>query len=160
MIDWLSLNLSNKKWQIVTREEIEKIFPHRDEWLIADPDVQFITILEKTNSYILITYQVPKKPWWEKKHFGVFPGNLLGELAAQIFALMVLGFESKDKNPRLKRDNRNYKNRSVVPGDKLFIEAKIIKSRGIIYQGKYNIFAGKMSEENHVMWGELSGFLA
>ena len=114
--------------------EIRKYLPHRYPFLLIDRVVELeegVRILAYKNiSYNEEVFQ------GHFPHFPVFPGVMLVEAMAQ--ACGVLGFKTMDKTPDdgsiylfAGIDNVRFK-RQVVPGDRVFIEARIIsEKRGI-----------------------------
>ncbi|MFT5082938.1 MAG: 3-hydroxyacyl-[acyl-carrier-protein] dehydratase [Lentisphaeria bacterium] len=114
--------------------EIRKYLPHRYPFLLIDRVVELEEgkrILAYKN--ITINEEVFQGHF---PHFPVFPGVMLIEAMAQ--ACGVLGFKTMDKTPDdgsiylfAGIDNVRFK-RQVVPGDQVYIEAKIItEKRGI-----------------------------
>lgn len=114
--------------------EIRKYLPHRYPFLLIDRVVE-LTVGESIVAYKNITINegifqghFPNYP--------VFPGVLILEAMAQ--ACGVLGFKTMDKTPEdgsiylyAGADDVRFK-RQVVPGDQLYIEAKILsEKRGI-----------------------------
>ena len=114
--------------------EIRNYLPHRYPFLLIDRVVE-LTLGESIVAYKNITINegifgghFPDYP--------VFPGVLILEAMAQ--ACGVLGFKTMDKTPDQGSiylyagiDNVRFK-RQVLPGDRLFIEAKILsEKRGI-----------------------------
>lgn len=114
--------------------EIRKYLPHRYPFLLIDRVVE-LTLGESIVAYKNITVN---EHLFEGHfpHYPVFPGVLILEAMAQ--ACGVLGFKTMNKTPDdgsiylyAGVDDVRFK-RQVVPGDQLYIEAKIIsEKRGI-----------------------------
>ncbi|WP_370981532.1 3-hydroxyacyl-ACP dehydratase FabZ [Agaribacterium sp. ZY112] len=114
--------------------EIRKYLPHRYPLLLIDRVVE-LEEGERILAYknISINEEVFQGHF---PHFPVFPGVMLVEAMAQ--ACGVLGFKTMNKTPDdgsvylfAGIDNVRFK-RQVVPGDQVYIEAKIVsEKRGI-----------------------------
>ena len=114
--------------------EIRKYLPHRYPFLLIDRVVE-LEPGERILAYknITVNEEVFEGHF---PHFPVFPGVMLVEAMAQ--ACGVLGFKTMDKTPDdgsiylfAGIDNVRFK-RQVVPGDQVYIEAKIVsEKRGI-----------------------------
>jgi 3-hydroxyacyl-[acyl-carrier-protein] dehydratase len=114
--------------------EIRRYLPHRYPFLLIDRVVELVEgdrILAYKNVSIneeVFTGHFPQFP--------VFPGVMIIEAMAQ--ACGILGFKTLDKTPEdgsiylfAGIDNVRFK-RQVVPGDRVFIEAKVVsEKRGI-----------------------------
>ncbi|HCS72617.1 MAG TPA: 3-hydroxyacyl-[acyl-carrier-protein] dehydratase FabZ [Clostridiales bacterium] len=132
--------------------EIMKRIPHRYPFLLVD----CVTELFPGNSakgYKNITINEP----FFQGHFPgypVMPGVLVLEALAQLGAVAVLG--SEEDNGRLALftgiDKVRFR-RQVVPGDKLQLEARIIRMKGIM--GKAAVRAsvdGEVAAEGEIMF--------
>lgn len=114
--------------------EIRKYLPHRYPFLLIDRVVE-LTVGESIVAYKNITAN-EEVFQGHFPHFPVFPGVMLIEAMAQ--ACGVLGFKTMDKTPDdgsiylfAGIDNVRFK-RQVVPGDRVYIESKILsEKRGI-----------------------------
>ncbi|WP_188150195.1 3-hydroxyacyl-ACP dehydratase FabZ [Teredinibacter waterburyi] len=114
--------------------EIRKYLPHRYPFLLIDRVVE-LKEGESIVAYKNITYN-EEVFQGHFPHFPVFPGVMLIEAMAQ--ACGVLGFKTMDKTPDdgsiylfAGIDDVRFK-RQVVPGDRVFFEAKIVSvKRGI-----------------------------
>jgi 3-hydroxyacyl-[acyl-carrier-protein] dehydratase len=114
--------------------EIRKYLPHRYPFLFIDRVVE-LTVGESIVAYKNITIN---EGIFEGHfpNFPVFPGVLILEAMAQ--ACGVLGFKTMDKTPEdgsiylyAGADDVRFK-RQVVPGDQLYLEARILgEKRGI-----------------------------
>ncbi len=114
--------------------EIRKYLPHRYPFLLIDRVVE-LTLGESIVAYknITVNEQIFEGHF---PHYPVFPGVLILEAMAQ--ACGVLGFKTMGKTPDdgsiylyAGVDDVRFK-RQVIPGDQLYIEAKIIsEKRGI-----------------------------
>lgn len=114
--------------------EVKKYLPHRYPFLLIDRVVELVegeSIVAYKN--ITVNEEVFEGHF---PHFPVFPGVMLIEAMAQ--ACGVLGFKTMDKTPDdgsiylfAGIDKVRFK-RQVIPGDRVFFEAKIISvKRGI-----------------------------
>lgn len=114
--------------------EIRRYLPHRYPFLLVDRVVE-INLNDSIVAYKNVTVNEP----FFNGHFPdhpVMPGVLIIEAMAQ--AAGILGFKTMDKTPEdgsiyyfVGADNTRFK-RPVIPGDKLQLEAKIVReSRGI-----------------------------
>lgn len=114
--------------------EIRKYLPHRYPFLLIDRVVE----LEEGKRILAYKNITANEEVFEGHfpHFPVFPGVMLIEAMAQ--ACGVLGFKTMDKTPDdgsiylfAGIDNVRFK-RLVTPGDRVFIDAKIVsEKRGI-----------------------------
>ena len=114
--------------------EIRKYLPHRYPFLLID------RVTELTEGESIVAYKnisVNEEVFQGHfPHVPVFPGVMICEAMAQ--ACGVLGFKTMDKTPDdgsiylfAGIDNARFK-RQVVPGDQMFIEAKVVSvKRGI-----------------------------
>lgn len=114
--------------------EIRKYLPHRYPFLLIDRVVELVE-----GEYIVAYKNVTVNEevfLGHFPHFPVFPGVMIIEAMAQ--ACGVLGFKTMDKTPDdgsiylfAGIDDVRFK-RQVVPGDRVFIEARIVsEKRGI-----------------------------
>ena len=120
---------------MLNKEEIEKIIPQRDPFLMIDEVEEYVP----GESAIAYKY-VNKKEWYFKGHFPgnpIMPGVLITEALAQTGAVAILSMEAnKGKNALFGGiDILNFK-KMVVPGDTLKLEVKIIKRKGPIGVGE------------------------
>lgn len=114
--------------------EIKKYLPHRYPFLLLDRVVELVEH-DRIVAYKNITCN-EEVFQGHFPHFPVFPGVMLVEAMAQ--ACGVLGFKSQDKTPDdgsvylfAGIDDARFK-RQVVPGDRVYLEAKILNTkRGI-----------------------------
>ena len=116
-------------------KEIEQILPHRHPFLLVD----YIEEMEPGVSavgYKCVTFHedffrghFPKEP--------VMPGVLMVEALAQVGAVAILSLEDmKGKTAYFGGINKCKFRRKVVPGDKLRLETKIIKTKGPVGIGE------------------------
>ena len=116
---------------MLNREEIEKIIPQRDPFLMIDEVEDYIP------GESCIAYKnVNETEWYFKGHFPgkpIMPGVLITESLAQVGAVAILSMEeNKGKNALFGGINNMKFKKMVVPGDRLKLEVKIIKRKGPI----------------------------
>ena len=114
---------------LMTQEEIKKIIPHRDPFLLID------TIEEMDEGKkVVATKHMKEDEFWCKGHFPdypVVPGVLMLEMMAQAGAVSMLALpENKGKLGFFGGVKEAKFRRQVVPGDTLRIEVEIIKVKG------------------------------
>ena len=120
---------------MLNKEEIKKIIPQRDPFLMIDEVENFIP------GESAIAYKnVNIEEWYFKGHFPgnpIMPGVLIAESLAQTGAVAILSVdENKGKNALFGGIDKMRFKRPVVPGDRLKLEVKIIKRKGPIGVGE------------------------
>lgn len=125
----------NNAMPLMTQEEIKKIIPHRDPFLLID------TIEEmEEGKRVVATKYMKEDEFWFKGHFPdypVVPGVLMLEMMAQAGAVSMLALpENKGKLGFFGGVKEAKFRRQVVPGDLLRIEVEIIKVKGPVGVGK------------------------
>ena len=120
---------------MLNKEEIKKIIPQRDPFLMIDEVEDFIP------GESAIAYKnVNIEEWYFKGHFPgnpIMPGVLIAESLAQTGAVAILSVdENKGKNALFGGIDKMRFKRQVVPGDRLELEVKIIKRKGPIGVGE------------------------
>ncbi|MCF0124374.1 MAG: 3-hydroxyacyl-ACP dehydratase FabZ [Clostridia bacterium] len=116
------------------REEIMKIIPQRDPFLMIDEVEEYIP------GESCVAYKnVRGDEYYFKGHFPgnpIMPGVLITESLAQAGAIAILSMEeNKGRNALFAGiDNMKFK-KQVVPGDRIKLEVKIIKRKGLIGVG-------------------------
>ena len=120
---------------MLNKEEIKKIIPQRDPFLMIDEVENFIP------GESAIAYKnVNIEEWYFKGHFPgnpIMPGVLIAESLAQTGAVAILSVdENKGKNALFGGIDKMRFKRQVVPGDRLKLEVKIIKRKGPIGVGE------------------------
>ena len=120
---------------MLNREEIEKIIPQRDPFLMIDEVEEYVPG-ESCTAY----KNVNAEEWYFKGHFPgnpIMPGVLITESLAQAGAVAILSMEeNKGKNALFGGINNMKFKKMVVPGDRLKLEVKIIKRKGPIGVGE------------------------
>ena len=119
---------------LMTQEDIKKIIPHRDPFLLID------TIEEmEPGKRVVATKLMKPDEFWFKGHFPdypVVPGVLMLEMMAQAGATAMLALpENKGKIGFFGGVKEAKFRRQVVPGDLLRIEVEIIKVKGPVGVG-------------------------
>ena len=119
----------------VGREEIEKIIPHRDPFLLIDEVLEL-----EPGKRVVARRTVRADDWWFPGHFPgrpVMPGVLTVEAIAQAGAVAVLADPANaGKLPFFAGiDGCKFK-RIVEPGDELTLECEFVRVRGPIAKGE------------------------
>ena len=120
---------------MLNKEEIEKIIPQRDPFLMIDRVENYIP------GQSCIAYKdVKETEYYFKGHFPgnpIMPGVLIVESLAQTGAVAILSMEeNKGKNALFGGIDKLRFKKQVVPGDTLKLEVKIIKRKGPIGIGE------------------------
>ena len=120
---------------MLDKEEIKKIIPQRDPFLMIDEVEQFVPG-ESCTAY----KNVSADEYYFKGHFPgnpIMPGVLMVEALAQTGAVAILSMEeNKGRNALFGGINNLKFKKQVVPGDRLKLEVKIIKRKGPIGIGE------------------------
>ncbi len=120
---------------MLNKKEIENIIPQRDPFLMIDEVEEYVP----GQSAIAYKY-VNENEWYFKGHFPgnpIMPGVLITESLAQTGAIAILSLEeNKGKNALFGGIDKMRFKKTVVPGDKLKLEVKIIKQKGPIGIGE------------------------
>ena len=120
---------------MLDKEEIKKIIPQREPFLMIDEIESF----EPGQSAIAYK-NVNSEEWYFKGHFPgnpIMPGVLIAEALAQTGAVAILSMEeNKGKNALFGGIDKMKFKKMVVPGDRLKLEVKIIKRKGPIGVGE------------------------
>ena len=120
---------------MLNKEEIEKIIPQRDPFLMID-EVEEYTPGESCVAYKNVSLEEP----YFKGHFPgnpIMPGVLIVESLAQAGAVAILSMEeNKGKNAIFGGIDKMKFKKMVVPGDRLKLEVNIIKRKGPIGVGE------------------------
>ena len=114
---------------MLSKEEIKKIIPQREPFLMID-EVESFEPGQSATAY----KNVDKEEWYFKGHF---PDNPIAESLAQTGAVAILSMEeNKGKNALFGGIDKMKFKKMVVPGDRLKLEVKIIKRKGPIGIGE------------------------
>ena len=120
---------------MLDKEEIKKIIPQREPFLMIDEVEQFVPG-ESCTAY----KNVSADEYYFKGHFPgnpIMPGVLMVEALAQTGAVAILSMEeNKGRNALFGGINNLKFKKQVVPGDRLKLEVKIIKRKGPIGIGE------------------------
>ena len=136
---------------MLNKEQIEEIIPQRDPFLMIDK------VEEYTPGQSAVAYKyVREDEWYFKGHFPgnpIMPGVLITESLAQTGAIAILSLEeNKGRNALFGGIDKMKFKKQVVPGDKIKLEVKIIKQKGVIGIGE----AIATVEDKIVARGELT----
>ena len=120
---------------MLNRDEIEKIIPQRDPFLMIDEVEEYVP------GESAVAYKhVKEDEYYFKGHFPgnpIMPGVLIVESLAQTGAIAILSMEeNKGKNALFGGIDKLRFKKQVVPGDTLRLEVKIIKKKGPIGVGE------------------------
>ena len=120
---------------MLNQEEIKKIIPQRDPFLMIDEVEQYVPG-ESCTAY----KKVREEEYYFKGHFPgnpIMPGVLIVESLAQTGAVAILSMEeNKGKNALFGGIDKLRFKKQVVPGNVLKLEVKIIKRKGPIGIGE------------------------
>ena len=120
---------------MLNKEEIKKIIPQREPFLMID-EVEAYVPGESATAY----KNVDASEWYFQGHFPgnpIMPGVLITEALAQTGAVAILSMEeNKGKNALFGGIDKMKFKKMVVPGDVLKLEVKIIKKKGPIGVGE------------------------
>ena len=120
---------------MLNKEEIKKIIPQRDPFLMIDEVEEYVPG-ESTIAY----KHVDENEYYFKGHFPgnpIMPGVLIVESLAQTGAVAILSMkENQGKNALFGGIDKLRFKKTVVPGDTLKLEVKIIKRKGPIGIGE------------------------
>ena len=120
---------------MLNKEEIKKIIPQREPFLMIDEIEEYIPG-ESATAYKYVN----EEEYYFKGHFPgnpIMPGVLIVEALAQTGAVAILSEEeNKGKNALFGGIDKLRFKKTVVPGDKLKLEVKIIKGKGPVGIGE------------------------
>ena len=120
---------------MLDKEQIKKIIPQREPFLMID-EVEIYVTGESAIEY----KNVDESEWYFKGHFPgnpIMPGVLITESLAQAGAIAILSMEeNKGKNALFGGIEKMKFKKTVLPGDRLKLEVKIIKRKGPIGIGE------------------------
>ena len=120
---------------MLNKEEIKKIIPQRDPFLMIDEVEEYVP----GESAIAYKHD-DENEYYFKGHFPgnpIMPGVLIVESLAQTGAVAILSMkENQGKNALFGGIDKLRFKKTVVPGDTLKLEVKIIKRKGPIGIGE------------------------
>ena len=120
---------------MLNKEEIKKIIPQREPFLMIDEVEEFVPG-ESATAY----KNVSEDEWYFKGHFPgnpIMPGVLIAESLAQTGAVAILSMEeNKGKIAFFGGINKCRFKGKVKPGDKMRLETKIIRRKGPLGVGE------------------------
>jgi 3-hydroxyacyl-[acyl-carrier-protein] dehydratase len=124
------------------KDEIERILPHRDPFLLLDEVVEL-----EPGHKVVATRLVRAEDWWFPGHFPgrpVMPGVLIVEAMAQVGAVAVLVEEQNRGRIAFFAgiDDCRFK-RVVEPGETLTLICEIDAMRGPVGRGKATAHVGE-----------------
>lgn len=120
---------------LMDKEQIKKIIPHRDPFLLIDEVLE----LEPGVRCVAQKYIAPDSFWFEGHYPGypVTPGVLMIEMLAQAAAVCGMSVKGNEgKIPLFAGVNKARFRRQVLPGETLRLEVEIAKARSSIGIGK------------------------
>ncbi len=128
--------------QMLDRESIMAVIPHRDPFLLLDR-VEGLVVGERATGYLDVTSEM----FWVPGHFpdyAVMPGVLIVEAMAQVGAVALLSLEENRGRIAFFAgiDSVRFK-RQVVPGETLRMSVEITKRRGPIGFGSATAYVGE-----------------
>ncbi len=136
---------------MLNKEQIKEIIPQREPFLMIDEVEEYVP----GQSAVAYKY-VREDEWYFKGHFPgnpIMPGVLITESLAQTGAVAILSLEeNKGRNALFGGIDKMKFKKQVVPGDKIKLEVKIIKQKGVIGVGE----AIATVEDKVVARGELT----
>lgn len=120
---------------MLNKEEIKKIIPQREPFLMIDEVEEYIP------GKMAVAYKnVNEEEWYFKGHFPgnpIMPGVLIAESLAQAGAIAILSMEeNKEKNALFGGIDKMKFKKQVIPGDRLKLEVRILKRKGPIGIGE------------------------
>ena len=120
---------------MLNKEEIKKIIPQREPFLMIDEVEEY-----KPGESCIAYKNVSENEYYFKGHFPgnpVMPGVLIVESLAQAGAIAILSMEeNKGKNALFGGIDKMKFKKMIVPGDRIKLEVKIIKRKGPIGVGE------------------------
>ncbi len=120
---------------MLDKEEIKKIIPQREPFLMIDEVKEYVPG-ESATAYKFVN----EDEYYFKGHFPgnpIMPGVLIVESLAQTGAVAILSMEeNKGKNALFGGIDKLRFKKMVVPGDTLKLEVKIIKRKGPVGIGE------------------------
>lgn len=123
------------------RDEIERILPHREPFLLIDEVLEL-----DPGKRVVAQRLVRADDWWFPGHFPqrpVMPGVLTVEAIAQTGAIAVLAEEeNRGKIPFFAGIDECKFKRVVEPGETLRLECEIVQVRGPIGKGRGTAHVG------------------
>ena len=122
----LKENIMDKK-NIMNKEEIKKILPHREPMLLVDS-------MEKEGEYVNAYYHVTGEEYFLKGHYPnnpVVPGVILCEIMGQSSALLVQDLLEGRTPYYTGLDSVRFK-KMVHPGDTVKVRARVTGGHGLL----------------------------
>lgn len=127
---------------VMNQEDIKKIIPHREPFLLVDEVLEFDPVTNK----IIAIKQVRLEEYYFQGHFPgrpIMPGVLIIEALAQTGAIALLSKEEFKGKIALFAGIKECRFRQqVVPGDSLRLEVELTRIKGPIGQGVGKAYVG------------------